>query len=143
MEYAGTIVLYDPNKAEVLENIDSYIDEIDKLYIIDNSLNDNSSLFVNYDKKIEYVWNRDNLGIAKALNIAAGKAIKDGFSWLLTMDQDSKFEKGTLRILEDYINDNFNNNSKIAIVSPFHDTVLSDGNYPDQKTVEKPLIVMR
>ena len=142
MRIAGTVVLYNPNKTEVLENIDTYIDTIDKLYIIDNSLNDNTGLFVDCDKKIEYVWNGDNLGIAKALNIAAGKAIKDDFSWLLTMDQDSKFKKGELKILQNYINDNFSNNSKMAIVSPFHDTVLSDGNYPDPDTVDKPIIVM-
>ena len=51
MRIAGTVVLYNPNKKEVLENIDTYIDTIDKLYIIDNSLNDNTGLFVDCDKK--------------------------------------------------------------------------------------------
>ena len=92
-------------------------------------------------EKIEYIWNGENLGIASALNIAAKKAISEEFDWLLTMDQDSIFKENSFQFLVDYVNDN-KDLSKLAIVSPFHDTVLRDGHYPNPETVETPIIVM-
>ena len=58
------------------------------------------------------------------------------------MDQDSSFKDETLLYLENYIEKYFEKNPKLAIVSPFHETVLSDGNYPDPESVDKPIIVM-
>ena len=48
------------------------------------------------NNKIEYVYNKKNLGIAKALNLACEKAISDGFKWILTMDQDSSFSSNDI-----------------------------------------------
>ncbi len=142
MQYAGTVILFNPDQKDVIKNINSYLKYIDKLYLIDNSSIDNQGLFTNIDNKIEYVWNKGNLGIAAGLNIAARKAIDDGFSWLLTMDQDSQFKDESLLYLEEYIETNFDQNQNIAIVSPFHETVLSSGNRPDSESVDKPIIVM-
>ncbi len=88
---AGIVVLYNPG-SEILLNIDSYINQIDKLFIVDNSDKVNDSLIerVSLLKNAEYLYNNSNIGIAGALNIAAKKAIKEGYDYLLTMDQDSK-----------------------------------------------------
>ncbi len=102
MKFAGIVVIFDPNDS-VVNNINTYIDYVDKLYVIDNSENiDNSKMF-SFNKKIKYIPNNKNLGIAKALNIGAQNAIKDGYDWLLTMDQDSSFEKKSLKKMEDFI----------------------------------------
>ena len=70
------------------------------------------------NNKIEYVYNKKNLGIAKALNLACEKAISDGFKWILTMDQDSYFDSKNieeyLKIFSQIKNDN------IGIISPNH-----------------------
>lgn len=142
MRYAGTVILYNPNKQDVIKNIGTYLPYIDRLYLIDNSLNDNHSLFQNIDNKIVYLWNGGNIGIAAALNNAAKKAIDEGYDWLLTMDQDSQFKDDSLSCLKKYIEDYKSDISKLAIVSPFHDTVLNDGNYPDSHSIDKPIIVM-
>ena len=143
MKFAGTVVLYNPDEKDVSCNISTYIDYIDKLYLIDNSKNNNQDKFKNIDSnKIEYIHNGGNLGIATALNVAARKAIEDGYTWLLTMDQDSKFKGDSMHCLEEYVRNEYPKNSKLAIVSPFHDTVLSSGNKPDINTVDKPIIVM-
>ncbi len=89
----GTVVLYNPED-DTLENIKSYINQIDKLIIIDNSIITNISLIDNIKNEfndIIYINNHSNLGIATALNIACNKAIELGYNWILTMDQDSKF----------------------------------------------------
>jgi len=90
---SGMIVLYN-SELNVIDNINSYIDYIDILFAIDNSETANID-FVNLllsNPKICYISNNENLGIAKALNQGAELAMQKNFSWLLTMDQDSKFE---------------------------------------------------
>ena len=82
MKLAGLVVLYNP-KENIMDTINNYINEVDVLYLIDNSNSDNSNLFRN--EKIKYIPNKSNLGIAVALNMGAKKAIKDGYDWLLTM----------------------------------------------------------
>lgn len=102
MKFAGVVILFNPDDS-IKNNISTYIDYIDKLYVVDNSKGvDNSEMF-SFSKKIEYIANNENLGIAKALNIGAKKAIKEGYDWLLTMDQDSSFEAKSLKKMENFI----------------------------------------
>lgn len=97
MKIEGVIVLYNPDIG-VVENIKSYVDEIDKLYIVDNSENKNIELINKIEKisnKCCYINNNGNQGIANALNIGAKLAIKNDADWLLTMDQDSAFSENS------------------------------------------------
>lgn len=112
---AATVILYNPDR-DVINNIKSYLKLVDKLYIIDNSSENNYDIFPK-NKKIEYTFNNENLGMATALNIACKKAIKDKYEWLLTMDQDSKFFPEELTRLIKYIN---NCDSNVGIVCPYH-----------------------
>ncbi len=87
---AGIVVLYEPTR-EVLRNIQSYVEQVKQLFIVDNSENADC-LLVEKIKKInnaEYIGLNENIGIAAALNIGAKRAIEGGYEYLLTMDQDS------------------------------------------------------
>ena len=93
MSLAATVILYHPSTS-IISNINSYINNINFLYIIDNSeLKDNELLnqIKCISPKCQLVINPGNYGIAKALNQAVELANNDGFQWLLTMDQDSIF----------------------------------------------------
>lgn len=100
MELAGVVVLYHPNE-EVIENIKSYICDLNILYIIDNTEAPNTIFKEKLDqvlscvnnKYIYIAWN-DNKGVSYALNRALEYCKKD--KYLLTMDQDSRFPKGML-----------------------------------------------
>ena len=85
MKLAGVVVWYHPNINDV-QNIFSYINDLDRLYIFDNSDNKNNRKFVPDSKKIKYISKKKNLGIATALNYAAKEAIREGYEFLLTMD---------------------------------------------------------
>lgn len=137
MKLSGTVIWYNPTPQDIY-NIKSYIDDVDKLYIIDNS-----DLYIKNDeiltnRNIEYIHMGGNIGIAKALNVAAKRAIKDGYSYLLTMDQDSKFKKNGIKKLVSFIEDN--DMSYIGIVSPWHNTKLKDEK--PSKVIDNPLDVM-
>lgn len=136
MKLAGVVVWYNPS-IEDIKNIETYIDELDKLYILDNSAKKQNQKLKKV-KKIEYIFNNGNIGIAKALNIAAQKAIKEGYDFLLTMDQDSKFKKGDLKKLKEIANTK--NLKKVGIISPWHNTKLKLEK-PKEK-IDYPLDVM-
>lgn len=128
LRIAGVVVLYNPDE-NINNNINSYIEGIDKLYVVDNSSIDNSNILMK-NKKIKYIANYDNLGIATALNIGAKNAIKDKYDFLLTMDQDSKFENNDIiklvNMIKKYpqnskIKMKFGNDlSKIGLFTPVH-----------------------
>ena len=135
----GVTVLYNPTE-EIFENINSYLKELDKLYIVDNSEEKNEKLknkIIEFSSKIKYIKLNGNEGIAKALNIAKNKAIKEDYDWLLTMDQDSKFENEDFSKMLDLVKKNFKKN--IAIFSPFHKTIGS--NYENKKIIEKDTVM--
>ena len=134
MKISAVVVWYNPTEKEK-NNIDSYLKYIDKLYIIDNSESENN---IRNNKKIKYVFNGENFGIAKALNIGADLAIKDNFKWLITMDQDTSFQNDDINRIKDYIENNDMKN--IGIVSPWHKTKLHVEKPKEE--IDYPLDVM-
>lgn len=90
-DVAGTVILYN-SPVETLGNIMTYIDQVEKLYVVDNSTQCNQELIhaLGVYPKIVYHSFGENKGIATALNWAARRAIADGFSALLTMDDDTR-----------------------------------------------------
>lgn len=115
---AAVVVLYNPT-SNILDNINSYINEVDVLYAVDNSDKDNVKIVdkIKSIEKVKYISLNGNQGIAKALNVGAETALKEGFSWLLTMDQDSKAsDKMVTRLYEFVVSDKVKN---IGIVAPF------------------------
>lgn len=137
MKIAGVVVWYNPSNDDI-NNIKSYINEIDKLYIIDNTEGKKSNSKLINNKKIEYIYNNENIGIASALNLAAQKAIKEKYKYLLTMDQDSKFKNNDLKILVDTVEKT--DMKKIGIVSPWHKTKLKIEKPKEE--IDYPLDVM-
>lgn len=96
MLIGASIILFHPLPV-VIQNINSYLDEVHILYVIDNSVQKDEELLkqiTNISPKCKIVNNPTNYGIAKALNQAVELAINDGVEWLLTMDQDSRFYDG-------------------------------------------------
>ncbi len=111
LNIAAVTVLYYP-PANVSHNINSYLNQIEKLYVIDNTPEVKSYKFNN--SKIIYIKNNQNLGIAYALNLAAEFAIKENYKYLLMMDQDSFANEN---FVEKLMN-GFNYNKNVALVSP-------------------------
>ncbi len=136
LKVAGVVVLYEPTDEDI-KNIDSYIDDIDILYVMDNSKSENSKRLPK-TKKIVYLFNGDNLGIAAPLNKAADLARKEGYLWLLTLDQDTHFKKGVLNSLKQEILKL--DTSSVGIVTPWHKTKLKIEK-PKEK-IDYPLDVM-
>jgi rhamnosyltransferase len=90
--------------------------------------------------------NHNNLGIAKALNIGCERALDDGIKWVLTMDQDSLFEKNKIKRYLKIAKQKFNDNSKLAIIAPnvgvtnkdqYCNKVITSGNILNLKAYQE------
>ena len=118
MKYAAVVIWFNPTLKNI-ENLNSLISSVDKIYISDNSINSNETLIDNIPlrEKFIYIPNYDNLGIATAQNEACQRALIDGYDWVLFMDQDSSFETSLntyISLVENY----YSQNRCIAIFSP-------------------------
>ncbi|SFD55559.1 glycosyltransferase [Spirosoma endophyticum] len=102
---AGSVILYNSNM-QVIKNIHSYIDQINHLFVIDNSEKVNYELVekIKMISNITYIYNGSNLGVAYALNQAANMAIRFGYQFLLTMDDDTYFPSDGIQKMLAYVN---------------------------------------
>jgi len=116
-KFYAIVIWYFPT-SEYVRNINSYIDCVSKLIIIDNSDTNNSSLLDDFDRsKIIYIPNNENKGIASELNRGCRLAIEAGAQWVLTMDQDSCFlDKDLHRFIQSA--NEYDDFEKVAIFSP-------------------------
>lgn len=117
---SALVVLYDPDQ-NVIDNISSYFDSVDKIYAVDNSDEKNIVLVNKLQENLKFIYidNQGNKGIAHALNVGCNKAISDGYEWILTMDQDSAATPNMLDNMLDYLAHAPNINN-ISIIAPFH-----------------------
>ena len=113
----GIVVWYNPSSEYVLR-MKSYMSEIDRLIIVDNSSTDNSHLLSeNFSTPVIYIPNMDNKGIATALNQGCRCAIEGCAEWVLTMDQDSWFTEGDVSIMIEKAN-KYPSFDEVAIFAP-------------------------
>lgn len=119
---AAVVITYHP-PADLLDNISSYASWVHQVYVYDNSEPAADLRFLSSVKNVQVIRNGENKGIAANLNQAAHKAISEGYQWLLTMDQDSRFETAMLTAYLQCVQDHAQKES-VALFGP---------NYEQQK----------
>jgi GT2 family glycosyltransferase len=104
----ASIVLYHNNKEQVLKAIASFLNTNlkVKLYLIDNSLNDDLKELSNIDDRIEYIFNNVNLGYGSAHNIAIRESIKNNISYHVVLNPDIYFKNDVIEKLSQYMQNN-------------------------------------
>jgi rhamnosyltransferase len=122
----GVVTLYNP-PATVLVNIDTYIGYLEKLFVVDNTPGGSGELVLELQKrhaKVILLSSGSNLGIAQSMNLALAQAWGEGAAWLLTMDQDSRFDASWASGYFDSINSV--DQEQVAILSPSHKRTQHD-----------------
>jgi len=122
----GMLTLYSPPETYI-KNIATYINYIDKLYVIDNSVNCDNKIddeLIRKYPKIEFLAIGKNIGIAAALNLSIDIALQNRYLWMLTMDQDSYFDEDQAQRFFHSFSSIGNND--VAILSPSHEKVSVD-----------------
>lgn len=95
IKIAGVVILYNPEK-DAYDNIMTYAPYLDILYVLDNSSCSDTNVIkhIRTISNVKYIKHQCNIGISKSLNEALSLA-KKNYNWLLTMDQDTRFEVST------------------------------------------------
>lgn len=113
VKIAGCVILYHPQN-ETINNIQTYINQLDYLYLVDNGGGGEIIEKIQSKHSNVYVLSYpENQGIAHPLNVILYKAATQ-YDYLLTMDQDSSFSS---EIIEDYFSRIRNNNDAGKIAS--------------------------
>ncbi len=98
MKLAAVTVLYNPEELH-FQNLQTYATVVEKVFVVDNS--DSPSIMLKRQlesiSNIHLISNNENKGVATALNEGIRQAIKEGYNWILTMDQDSSWEEAQLK----------------------------------------------
>lgn len=97
MKLLAVVVLYHPGRY-LAGNINSYLPQVDRLLLWDNTPGGEKARLplseVSHPEYLEYRGYGKNVGIGTALNDAVSYARENGFTHLLTLDQDSFFLDG-------------------------------------------------
>lgn len=118
-DYIGAVIVtYNPDET-IRDRIEKLIeiDGLKKIIIVDNSIDSKVLEKVKKDinsLKVVFKFNKENLGIAKALNQGI-QEIKKECKWVLTLDQDSNIYSGLVTKYKDII-ENEHYKTKIAII---------------------------
>lgn len=89
MKILAVVVAYHPDLEVLRRNVDSFADGVDHILLWRNSPVEWAH------PKVEMAGDGMNQGIGAALNAAWDYASRNGYDWLLTMDQDSCWEDFT------------------------------------------------
>lgn len=130
MKLVAVVVLFEPEKIgieKIRSNIESYSDFVDRIFLIDNSLENNAEFFSDI-KKSEYMQNKNKGGIAGAQNMGCSRALEEGCEWVLTMDQDSYFEEVQLQNYISQVEDIISKDVSVVSFGPFIKD-LNESNY--------------
>ena len=140
MNFCAVVVWYNPDYQSV-KNILQYNSLCSKVFIIDNSSNDNSN-FAKQIKNAIYYPNFKNLGIGTALNQGCEQGLINNFDWVMTMDQDSSWEITELKKFINLIENN--KDGTIASFAPTHSnqikSVIGDIKNKTKNKTDKEII---
>jgi len=136
---AAVVVLYHP-APDVIDNISSWAGQVHSIVAVDNSGGDVSTVVsaIAAMEKVILIRNRENDGIARALNIGAEKADRSGYDLLLTMDQDSCAAEDMIRRMLECLDSR--SMARFGIVSPFH--VTKSGHIPGREVCQNVMTPM-
>lgn len=87
----AVVVWFHPTDSDAVA-IQAFNQETDQVFVVDNSGTDNRSLLAQV-ANVTYINLGGNKGIATALNVGIAQAVQNGAEWVLTMDQDSRWDQ--------------------------------------------------
>jgi rhamnosyltransferase len=116
-DVCAIVVTYHPDAALPIR-LNNVSAQVGTLVIVDNGSADAERDMLREaasDPKIDLVFNLDNLGVARALNIGIQRAVALGYSWVLLLDQDTRVDPGMVHALLG-IQASFPDRERLAVV---------------------------
>lgn len=122
MRLCTIIILYHPEKDNLEKSLLSFVEETDCVFCWKNSfINEECINIIKAYPNVKILGNEVNIGIAKALNDCIKEAEAQNFTHILTMDQDSFFEKNMISKYKSRILNHTEKNIAIYGINPLQD----------------------
>ena len=126
----ASIIVYNPDMERLENNIKAIVRQVSEIVIIINGLEDYVSfnaLIERYynEVPVKVIKNKDNMGIAYALNQAMKYAYSKHYEWVLTLDQDTVCPDDLVKNLMSH-----SGNERVGIIAPNY----IDRNYFREQT---------
>ncbi|MCU7618683.1 glycosyltransferase [Chryseobacterium sp. PBS4-4] len=119
MRLCTIIILYHPDKETLLKSLPVFNTDTEAIIVWRNSfISDECQKIINNFNKIIIAGDCKNVGIATAINQSIIIAEKNGYSHILTMDQDSYFDEGMLQKYKTKIVENESDNIGVYGINP-------------------------
>ena len=121
------IITYAPEIELLTKAIQSMVQQVRRIYIVDNTPTRADSLKIFQDNnKIEIIYLDDNMGIAYAQNIGIKKSLENSSDFIVLSDQDTIYPKN---YIEDMLKIENSQYDKVIAMTPlFKDTVGNNDN---------------
>ena len=130
-------ILYKPNKS-TYQRIHLAISEGYKIYIFDNYPNDKSRIFIGeHEKDIRYFTFDKNVGIGPALKLMCATAYYEENQNIVYFDQDTIYNKETLKYIYNYITESSDTTSIIQREKIFSVTFRDAATNRKEKRYQK------
>lgn len=122
MKLCTVIILFHPDKESLKKSLSALVEETDGVFCWKNSFISEECLEIikSYDK-VKTIGNENNIGIGKALNESVKVAQLENFTHVLTMDQDSYFDKNMISKYKSKIINNTEKDIAIYGINPLQD----------------------
>lgn len=106
MKIGALIITYNPDLIVLEKNFEAIKDQVNKVVIVDNGSNNFNKILNVISKEVKIIKNDKNMGIAFALNQGMEFFKKNGYSWVITLDQDSILSENSVKKMMKYSSKN-------------------------------------
>jgi rhamnosyltransferase len=125
-DVCAIVVSYHPD-ADFPIRLRSVSPQVGTIVVVDNGSADTKRNLLREaasDPKIDVIFNVENFGLARALNIGIQRAVTLGYSWVLLLDQDSRVDRDMVRTLWD-IQVSIPDRERLAVVGSNYSDITS------------------
>lgn len=102
LNFAVAVILYNPD-SKIKKQIDIYKKQFDRIYLFDNSDSPEYNRYLADSTKVYHYYEGINKGVSYALNKIFEWAIEENIDYILTMDQDSRYDEFNILKMKKYI----------------------------------------
>ncbi len=120
IKISAITVLYNPDVPLLELQLAALVDQVDCIVLVDNG-GVSESAFYRLNEvgvPIHYLKNKENVGVASAINLGLCWSISNGFGFAILFDQDSVPGKGLVRDLFSFFELEIRKNNRLIAIGP-------------------------
>ena len=126
------MVLFNPEIEHTVANAKNILSQVEHLIFVDNGSSNIADFAAKFadEKRVTFILNDENMGIAFALNRILDTASEKGYDWVLTLDNDTVCDPDMISVYSQYTH-----LDRFGIISPH---IIHRGNLSPEEYLSAP-----